>query len=49
MTSGYIPNFLSNSKEFLSKFGKQLVDAAKEVKAPGAASTNSFPNFFRNS
>ena len=34
MTSGYIPNFLSNSKEFLNKFGKQLVDAAKEVKAP---------------
>jgi hypothetical protein len=34
MTSGYIPNFLSNSKEFLNKFGKQIIDAANEVKTP---------------
>jgi len=34
MTRGSVPNFLSNSQQFLRKFGDRIIEASKDVQAP---------------
>ena len=34
MTRGSVPNFLTNSQQFLRKFGDRIIEASKDVQAP---------------
>ena len=34
MTRGSVPNFLSNSQQFLRKFGDRIIEASKDIQAP---------------
>ena len=34
ITRGSVPNFLSNSQQFLRKFGDRIIEASKDVQAP---------------